>query len=86
MDIKQVMIKYQKVSQFTNEKLLILIYQEHILASAKIIIELLELDEAQASNMLSHVQNNINKLITTRQLKDLHNILNSKPKQKPKQK
>jgi hypothetical protein len=71
-------IKYQKVSNITCEKLIALMYYEHILYVSKVIIELLELDEAEASRISEHIKNRSISLITTNKLKDYYNILKSK--------
>jgi hypothetical protein len=73
-------IKYQKISHISGEKLLIMMFYEHVVYSANNIIELLELDDETSARILEHIKNRAIVFIKTYKFKELHNILINKAK------
>lgn len=73
--MSEIVIRYQKVSNINSEKLLTMMLYEHVVYSAKNIIDLLELDDDTSVQILEHIKHRAIVFIKTYKFKELHNIL-----------
>ena len=77
------LIPYQKISSMTGEKLLTLMYENHIITVAKEIIKILKLSEKEKERILTHIKDDTNNIICMREFKNIYKTLNPKKPKKP---
>ncbi len=77
------LIPYQKISSMTGEKLLILMYENHIITVAKEIIKILKLTEKEKERILTHIKDDTNNIICMREFKNIYKTLNPKKPKTP---